>query len=545
MSDFYQKVRTIVPTTSIVPRDTYPAHPTTNITMVGGQNLSVPSFQVPTKNPYRNSNIWRYPAAGSYTGFLTTGGQVQVPVIRGSGSGHVEEVWLRIVCVNNTAGPLEYLPAPLWINNHVWQTPSGATIQQQTGTHLWFNLVGEFHQEDWQMVSQAVNSSLDYETGDPIPAGATVTFYIPLVGNFMSASNFFIPAVSGDLQYYVNFWPDANIRTAGAAPSGPIPYPLSISQISLDIKMEQMAPPELQATIAKFASQRMDYIIPYYKNQPQSLAVTPAATNLVNLSNISGDVIWADFCIRDSYIGNDLINYEEIGSFQYQNQEGVGISSQQYIDDRFSRDIIYPRQNKGTFTRNHPVYRHIFANSDMAAQLMLEQALKLGAYPFDNHNNLSIVNAAAGVSEVYILGTPTAVPDAGSGYFQWITPDNGVGLSAAIPFTAFAAGGATLAAYIQNITNFDGEVTVTLAWPNLTFTFGGAYQNKALNTRGYALLFVPGTLLAGAVHVNGQMGISVVGVDGISAGTYTLDVYANVSGVVSILPDGSMKAYNS
>ena len=544
MSDFYSKLRANVPTVSILPSDAPPAHPISNITMIGGQQLTVPSFQVPKKNPYINSNLWRYPASGSFTNILSTGGQVQIPIIKGTGSGHTQQVWLRIKVINSTGSDVEMIPAPVWIQSHMFQTPSGATIQTQQGTQLWTSIATTTTLEDWYEVSRAVGSSLDYEAGDAVPNGATVTYYIPLIGSFLSAGQFFTPATSGDIQYYVTFWPDSVIRNTGTAA-------LTVQEMSLDIKMEQMAPPLLSATITLFANKRFDYIIPYFKNQPFSFTQTAGQQYINNLSNISGDVVFIDFVIRRSYVGNDLIHYLPVANFQYQNQEGIGISSQQFIDDSMSRDIIFPPQNKGTYTRNRRFYRHVFSECEDAVSEMLLYGRKTGAYPFDNHCNLVFNAAAAGADEMWQLAAFGPTPTAGNCLFTWITPDDGVAQSAQVPFSDLTgtAPFTNLQNAIQAISNFDGTITVGggYATTGLTFTFGGTYGNRALAAEGYALQINMGTLNAGAGQVcQGYLYQQNAGALGITSGTtYNLDVYAVTSGVVSILPDGSMKAYNS
>jgi len=197
--------------------------------------------------------------------------------------------------------------------------------------------------------------------------------------------------------------------------------------MSIDVQMEQMAPPMLQRTTELFRSRRFDYIIPYYKNQTFQQALTAGQLTTLNLSNISGDVVYLDIAIRSSYVQDDLSHYQPIASFQYQNQEGVGISGQQFIDDQFSRHIMYPKQNEGTFTRNRRFYRHVFADSNVAPKALLEQDLKLGAYPFDSHCNLLMNNAQAGSNEVWSLSqSSTTAPTAGNIIWGWVTPDDSI-----------------------------------------------------------------------------------------------------------------------
>ncbi len=75
---------------------------------------------------------------------------------------------------------------------------------------------------------------------------------------------------------------------------------------------------------------------------------------------------------------------------------------------------------------------------------------------------------------------------------------------------------------------------------------GGTYGNRALSSNGFNLQFNVGTLNAAGAPIQGVMQLTTSGITGITSGnSYNLDVYAVTTGVVSILPDGSMKAYNS
>jgi len=552
--DFYGKTATIVPEVSIAPSDTAAAHPVTAISMLNGATLTVPSYQVPLKNPYRLVNLWRYQASGQYDNVLATGGQVQIPLIRGSGSGHVEKVWLRIQVRNNTGASIQMQPVPLWLQSLVFQTPAGATISTIQGTQLYGNIASVYMMEEWYEISKACGMNIEYESGDPVEAGDTITYYVPLVGNFLEAGSFFLPATSGDLQCYANFWPDNNIRNTGTGP-------LTIVQMSLDVKMEMLAPPLLDKTKQLFKGQRFDYLIPYFKWQSFNQQLTVGQTAQLQLSSIKGDVVFVDFVIRPSYVKDDLTNFQIIDSYQYQNQEGIGISGQQFIDDMFSRKILYPEQNDGTLSRHRRWYRHVFANNDYAPKNMLKYGLKLGAYPFDNHNTLNIITPAlAGINEKWALVTSVfgVAPYGGNAMFTWQTPDGLSGASIEVPYTDLDTNGSPLTkAAIEAIPSFTGTVTITgrVSLNSLLLEFTGNYGNRALGDEGYVLQCNSGLFCTiptiGGPPAN-QMNIplyavpAVNGRNGIVNGaTYIIDVYATTSGYCSLLPDGSMKTYNS
>jgi len=522
--------------------------------MLSGATLTVPSYQVPIKNPYRLVNMWRYQASSLNQQILGTGGQVQIPLIRGSGSGHVEKVWLRLQVKNNTLAPIQMQPVPLWIQSLVFQTPSGATISTIQGTQLYGHLASVFMLEEWNEISKACGMNLEYESGDPVEAGETITYYIPLIGNFLEAGTFFLPATSGDIQCYINFWPDNNIRNTGTGP-------LDLIQCSLDIKMEMMAPPLLDRTKQLFKSQRFDYIIPYFKWQSFNQQLTVGQTATLQLSSIKGDVVMIDFVIRPSMVKDDLTNFQLIDSYQYQNQEGIGISGQQFIDDTFSRKILYPAQNDGTLTRHRRWYRHVFPNNDHAVKNLLQYGLKLGAYPFDNHNTLNIITPpVAGSNERWALVTNVfgTGPYGGTCVFIWTTPDGNTSISEQIPYSDLDTPGSPVAKqYIEDMPNFTGTVTFTgrISLNSLEIEFQGNYANRSLADEGYVLqcqsaLFATVPTIAGAPA--NQMSIPLIaavsspGLHGITNGAaYLIDVYATTTGYCSLLPDGSMKTYNS
>jgi hypothetical protein len=142
--------------------------------------------------------------------------------------------------------------------------------------------------------------------------------------------------------------------------------------------------------------------------------------------------------------------------------------------------------------------------------------------------------------------------------FTWRTPDGLSSSSIEVPYTDLDTAGSPLAkAAIEDMTNFTGTVTITgrISLNTLLIEFTGNYGHRALADEGYVLqcnsgLFCTVPTIVGAP--GNQMGIplyavmTVNGRNGITNGaSYLVDVYVTTTGYVSLLPDGSMKAYNS
>lgn len=551
MSDFYGKVATLVPTVSIKPSDTGPANPTKVVQTVGGQTLNLPTRQVPVKNPYRNNNLWRYPASGQYTGLLSTGGQVQIPIIRSSGSGRVKDTWLRLVVTNDNGSANNYVPVPLWINNIVIQNPSGSTIQTIDGTALWLSICGSFDQDSWVTMIDDLLSSDDYEKGDPLAANTQYVFYVPLVQDMFAATEWLQPFVDGDMQVYVTFRPQADIQFDPANGYS------KLTAISIDMQMEQLPPSVLSATKAMFASERHDFIAPFLRWQRFQNIFGPAQQYSFNLSGIKGDVVGAQFVIRDNVTASpgDLFHYMRIDSFQYTNSEGIGISGQQFIDDVFNRKVYTPRILLGTMGRNRRVYNYIFAEPDHSLLSLWRNGYKAGAYPFSTNENLVINTMAQGQNEIWTVsfqrsGAPQnqGVPTVGNFQLIFYSPDDGLSLTGQLAYNASAL---TVKAAIEAMPAFNGVATVTSVTTGggaygYTIQLSGNYGYRPLAYEGFWFGAMSQLYDAAGAYISLATYVSQFGVLGMGpSATKYLDVYCYTSTVVSMLQNGQVVSYQS
>ena len=495
MSDFYQKTLTNVPNFTIAPADMAPAHPYKRVQTLAGNTLNMPLVQVPTRNTGRISNLWRYYGQGLYTTVLQTGGQVNIKIDRGSGSGRVKAAWLRCVVQNPSSNTNLFMtPTPLWIQQIQYQTPDGATISQNDGSFQWLSTVLNYDQDTWYDAQKYLLSDDVYQTGLPLLPQQNTIVYIPLIGSWLEAASFLVPAVDGDQQIYITFQPQTNnvIFPVGATAA-------NLVQLSLDVEMEQMRPEEMSAAISGLRSIRTDYVIPYPRTQRFQMALNAGQQVQLPLTGIKGDVVFSWFTVRygdSSGLNgqNQMINYP-VASFQYQNSEGIGISGQQFVDSAWNRYVEFPRQYPGTFSSQQHVYGHNFCESDGAPLALLRQGHKMGAYPFTTNESLVINTAPLGVNEVWTV-TASGVPASGHMIFQWNTPY----VTATTPPFSATSTSAQIATAITALLNFEGNVTVASTGDGgtngftgsshaITLTFSGGYGCRPISGQGFSFAF--------------------------------------------------------
>lgn len=564
--DVYAKAAQFNGNVNIRKVDTGPSRSFRTVQMLDGSVRNFPEHQIPARDTYEISNLWRYPAQGEYTGILQSGGQVLVRINEGTGSGDVERVKLRMI-VQNTSSSLsaEYIPAPFWIKSHQFRTPNGEPIQTTDGTITFLNIAGANDSDNWRYQQEAILSNDQYGISQPIEPLQTQEIEIDLLGDWISAGQVYIPWIKGDMYWYPTFQPDSVIRLSGGQ--------LQVVDMSLDMYMSNTDASTLAKRRDYINSMPIDLVVPYVRNQTFTMSLQANSNYTLLLNGLTGDSVFLYILLRNSYVGTDLLSFWPISSFQVQDSAGVAITPPQYITDLVDRTIYYPRSFLGRLAHLNNVYTWNFANDPTAPLSLILNGMKLGSYPFTGNEKLLINTAPAGSNEVItysFLAVPTqtgagqapASPQltAGGFYFFFNTP-NGTQKSSLITPSMTNAQVATA---IEDINFFTGTVTVTgfpLAFTGTasgigntgisaasTITYGGAYALQPMEAQGYELYAQPAALnleiLNGATDYMAPVIIeeatSTQGVWGIANGnSYIIDIYSYTTGILNIAKGGN------
>jgi len=470
---------------------------------------------------------------------------VQIKLDRGSGSGHIQEVWFRFQVANSGESSIRMIPAPLWIQNITFQTPSGETIHQIDGTALWLMTIGNYDADSWASISQIVNSSLDYQIGEEIYAGDTNIYYVPIISSFLSTCDFFLPAVDGAMMVTVQFQPSQTIRIPFVSPDDG--NMLTLPDFSLVASMEQMRPEDLRRQKDQYRNGRFDFIIPYIRRQTVTQTWNANAQYQIDLSAIKGDVVFALFVLRNSPQQQQaLLQFLPITSFQFRNSEGIGIASQQLIEDQYNRWIEGTKRFLGTANSGGTghIYSQVFSESDAAPLALINTGYKAGSYPFTTNEVLVINTAPAGTTEI-LTATVTGTAAQGNYTFLFTNP-YGSAVTAPLPYNSTAD---EIATAINNLDIFQGTVTVVGDFSDpgaVTFTYETGYAYTPMASRGYNLVVISNTMVDGTgLPVTVSMQVTTPGVWGIVNGnTYILDIWCFTTSILS-QQNGSLRVTNS
>lgn len=553
ISDAVQKQVELVPNFTVAPSSAGPIDPMSSLTFMSGQTINVSSRQVPISSPLTNLNQWRYIASGQYTNVITNGGQVQIKIDRGSGTGKCTGVpWFRLVVTNGNSGPSQFVPWPLAIQTMQLLTPDGTPIQNMDGSALWSNIIESYSDDSWTMVQQIVGSSPGYEQGNPVEPGVSI-YFIPLPGMLFGASDFFLPCVDGDMMLNVNFWPASTTLTSGSN--------CSLTLFSLEVPMEQLDSDQLVLQRSKRLSMEMNYIYPYERIQRIVQNWSVNTTYPIPLNGIKGDVTMLRFYFRSSLVGEDLYHYQPISSFQIQDSAGRQISGAQYIDEKYNRNVQQQNWNLGSASAYRYNYMYVFGANNSGWMSVLLNGVKYGAYPFTTNETLQIITAKAGASETYTLtysqplgGGVTVTPSSGTFELVWHTPIDGSQRTLPIAYNASAA---VVQAALDALVNFQGTVTVTTITNGWQFVMSGPYGNRVLYNDGYQLevdttglhsSFTIGGTAVTDIPLQPSMNLIITqsGVDGITdGGSYILDIHAYTTSKLKQNSNRGLEVFNS
>lgn len=537
MADFSRKTRELNRSTTLQSGYVPEQDPFALVSTLDGTRLRIPAHQIPKSSPYVNSNLYRYAASGNYTNILNTGGGVQVFLTRGSGSGPLAgPMFLRMQVYNPNGATAAYFePAPLWIHNIQYFTPSGAPISTQDGQGLWHNITENTSGDVMYEWEKAIVTDPSFGAGDPILPLQTANIYIPLIGDPLSCGKFLTAAMSGDLQVLINFLPAASFQLSGPA--------CNLTNLTIDTLQGQLSEGSLNTLISQYKMGKHDWFYPYERVMTVTQNWNAGSQYQVQLNGIAGDVTFVRFALYPSLLGTDLASPVPISSFQFLNNAGEPISGMQVIEADFNRFILQPKYFKGRSSRRTKKYAFVWSKNMEGAQSLIMDGAKYGSYPFTNKESLIINTASAGTNEVVTL-TPSSAPASGTFQLAWTNPDMGTIVSAPIAYNATAA---TIQSTINNLLNFTGTCTVTGTMATsvvVTFT-GGGYQNRPLNADGFCL-YVINSMLGVTYTMGVSSVVTTAGVNGITSGSsYTLKIWAYTSSIAHQLTDGSMETQNS
>ena len=488
------------------------AHEHNIVSTHGNNKLNLKKHQIIETDIHRNYNLWRYNSKSDLSTMISNVGQAHIQIDRGSGSGHVKSCWLRFVIQNSTGGNVLLTDMANLLQEIEFTTPSGTSIQILRGI------------DEFRKIFKMINTIKYFKKGKIIANKLIKTYYLPLVGCFLEATELFTSCVDGDINCYIRFKPSSSTVISGSAPT--------LIELSLDCQMEQLDSNKRGGYIQRHKSTIHHFFYPYSRHQSITQTLNASTTYSLNLSSIKGDVVWLDFIIRRSNVGSAVKKYTPIVSFKLLNNEGDELTGQNVITSDFNKSIMQVNYFPGIYSEYANIYSFVFSIEDSAPIHLLMNGQKLGSYPFSTYEKLEFITTVAGVNEVTTIA-PSSTPVSGAYKLFWVTL-NSIEFTNTLNYNDNAA---TIKAAIEALSTFDGIITVSgPLTASATFTFGGNYGLLSLQLNGYylgaqSLVAVNGS----AATVNWDYTVTTPGVDGLDNGqSHSIDIFAYTTSFFSI-----------
>lgn len=534
MADFRDKTRELIAGFTFASNDVPPIDPLVTMRLMNGKDITISERQKPVKATLTNSNFTRCPATSDLSFALTNGGVINIPITRGTGTGKCNGVPYVRLAITNADPSLTslYVPGPLLFQVLQLLTPSGTPIQNHDGVGLFYCIASAYDYDMWSNVSDAINSSVTYETGVPFPANSTTTLLVPLVGNLLGSSDFFLPAVNGDMSLNCTFWPGSSTKLNGPD--------CEVTFMSLDIPCELLGDEQLAIQKALKKNAEPTFIYPYERTMRRQQTWNINTQYSIPLTAFKGDVVWMRFGLKRGMTGRDLYSEVQISSFQVQNSAGLAITGNQFIDDVLNRQVQQADWILGSLSEHHFTYLYVWASAKQGLLSMLLNGVKYGAYPFDTFQSLVFNTLGGGTNEVYNLAYnfPATVTQ-GTFMLQWSTPKGGTCRTIPIAFNTTAA---DVKAKLEAVLNFHGTVNVTgSANPQWVIEMTGHYGNRPLFSQGYQLTAISAADDAANQAQNLRAVVATAGGNGMTdASTLILEIFGYTSGFCKLQSDGSL-----
>ena len=335
------------------------------------------------------------PATSLSSNFFTTASQcdIRIETVQAVIHDMSLEITVQNTDASNTVTPA---PLPLWIDRIEFYANSGSDlIQTLYGDQIFLNY-GLYSDEQLAHIATVANMNTSFAGTSAIGTSTSITYYVPLTGNFAQQSEgFFLGALEGHIT--------CRIYSRSAVESGS--GVLVTNAITLLCECEQLPQNELQQLMQLHRESPVMY--PLLDCSPLSVNQTFSAstTYSIQISNVNGLVPYAvgGFRASKSNASAGLRTFANPGNTATlelidsggQNQNGgstVTVAQLRYIEA--------PKYWRGKLATNLPVIPISFCLDPMAA---VGFGVKQGGYYHDSKDVLRITLPSTWSSSAYTL----------------------------------------------------------------------------------------------------------------------------------------------
>lgn len=342
-------------------------------------------------NTFQN-NVLIPSNSGNLSNILNSGGAVDINIPRRSLQ-IADKATLRFTITNNTGAATTLVNAFQLIDYVQVSSNNGQNILSQIDGDYLYLLTSLYDSTEWAKVSRLCNTTAQWGAPVAIANGATVKYYVPLVGSLFNQAKLNIENVEGDIVFRIFLRPFS--QTNAAAGTAPLLQDLSliINQVNLDISDSMRKKSLYNNNVVQLR---------YLDSLPQKFSSQTLAASSqyeYQLNSLTGMISHMYIVVRPAgAVGNSLNDFKAISSFDILDSQGISIINMPQ-DHEFNLFHEFSEFFPGSaMTEYKNVYTYSFSNSPRDAYANGFQA---GYLPFEGYERLRINTSSALVPGSY------------------------------------------------------------------------------------------------------------------------------------------------
>lgn len=296
-----------------------------------GQILNLKSSQLLNLHQHRATHF--YTSSTNLSNALN-GGETTILVQPDSFNGWFEEMYLTIVLNNDTGGDIDLLPVPFWFRRIEFRI--GNNLLQEEYSEQLHNEIALYENNVWKNRGFLANYD---RNGNYLPSrelirnGDTRRFYLK-IGKFLTQTNFYLPAITGELRIRFFWRTFADYSLSGGQPS--------LDEVGVEIQSSEQLASVRDMTLKMHRSMNHHYRYLFNVRDVIPKTVSAGSEVPIELNSFSGSFTEFSVYVRPQNASDlGLMDYETfaIDRIQLENSDGQRVLGSTPI--HFEENILY------------------------------------------------------------------------------------------------------------------------------------------------------------------------------------------------------------
>ncbi len=351
----------------------------TKIMNQNGQVLNLKTSQLLNLHQHKATHLY---TSSTNLSNAMNGGITTILIQPDSFNSYMEQLYLTIVVNNDSGGAVDLMPMPFWFRRIEYRI--GNDLLQEEYSEQLHNDIANYPANVWKNKGYLWNYDEEgryLPSRQPIPNGDTRRYYMR-IGKFFTQSNFYLPAISGELRIRIFWRTFADYVLDGTQPS--------LDEVGIEIQSAEQLNASRELTLREHRRMPFHYRYGHYVRDIIPKTISASGELPVELNSFSGSFTELSVYVRpQGATGLQLIDFESfaIDRIQLENSDGeriLGSTPVHYEENiMYFNDVGYDN----SFVKESSHYR---LNFNKNAPIDNEIGAVTGFFPLDTRSRLRL-----------------------------------------------------------------------------------------------------------------------------------------------------------